>query len=107
MNNREKYEHLERDNDGYLYWFMNRDIKSIYDDDNMENIKDIFNEFEKQIDNNSYYIIGNYLYFTFNNNKYYHSPSDFEDEINHIDSLIEKLKEIGCKDFYYNCGRLD
>lgn len=107
MTNRELYEHLELDNDGFHYWFMNHDIKSIYDDESTKDIRKIFDKYEKIIDSNSYYIIGNYLYFTFNGNKYYHSPSNFDDERNYIDAIENELKQLGCSDFLYNSGRLD
>ena len=107
MTNRKIYEHLERDTDGFKYWFKNYDVKWLYDVEGFDDIKYIFKEFAKQVDNSSYYIIGNYLYFTFNNIKFYEIPSSYDDERKYIDNLVEKLRLIGCKDFYYNCGRLD
>ena len=107
MTNRELYEHLERDTDGCKYWFRNNDVNWLYDADGYENIKHIFELFSKLVDNSSYHIIGNYLYFTFNNIKFYEMPSSYSDERTYIESLVDHLRVIGCKDFYYNCGWLD
>lgn len=106
MDTRLLYEHLEQDTDENYYFFMNHDIKSIYDDDETKPIRAIFKKYEDTIPQ-TYYIIGNYLYFTLNDNKYYHSISNSDAECNYIDKIIEELKQYNCSNFFYNPGRLD
>lgn len=106
IDNRDLYEHLEQDYDGNYYYFMNQDVKSVYDAPNTQSIRALFEHYESIIEQ-TYYIIGNYLYFIFNDSKYYHSISNSDSESKYIGQIIADLMQLGCSNFYYNEGRLD
>lgn len=107
MNNRTDYEHLELDNDGCYYWFMNKDVEYYTFKPNtyeIYKIREWFFEQENLARNHSLYYKGTALYFTFNEQKYYLSWTFYGD---YIIETAKKLKDAGCTNIQINWGELD
>lgn len=102
---REDYMIKKREIDNTYYWAI-RDDLPFYNNEYKE-INDILDKYRKLIDSNTYYIKGNYLLFTYQNNKYCCKISNYLDEQNYITSIYKELNMIGCKNIIYVEGDLD
>lgn len=102
---RDDYEHEELDNDGLYYPFMNKDVE-MYLHINDE-INAIINKYQKRI-KQGLFVIGNYLYFTFNGVKYWVNISSSLEEEEYINDIINELNLVkGVSKVKYSRGRLD
>lgn len=70
-------------------------------------INHIIDEVRKQINTNTLYIKGNWLYFIYKGVRYEVKVSSFCDEYMYIKSLIYKLDKNGCSCIFYTGGELD
>ena len=102
MNKREDYEHLELDNDGNYYWFMNSDVDYPYKN---KELADFCKWWQENEENTGLYYKGTRLYFTFKGVKY-HLSWVFTDGID-FDTAIAKLKGLGASNIQINYGELD
>lgn len=112
IENRELYLEKDIDTDGSIYLKQKRDIKEDYP----LFIENIFKEYENQIEKiikkqklTWYYIIGYYLYFTFNNKKYYYifSHQSTNCKEYYVRKLIYTLRKQKCSKFYFKEGHAD
>lgn len=102
MNKREDYEHLELDNDGNYYWFMNSDVDYPYKN---KELAEFVSWWKVAETNTGLYYKGTRLYFTFKGVKY-HVSWVFTDGID-FDTAIAKLKALGASNIQINWGELD
>lgn len=102
---RDDYEHEEQDNDGLYYPFMNKDV-SMYRNECKE-INEIISKYQKRI-KQSLFVIGNYLYFTYNGLKYWTNISSSVEEEEYMNDIINELNCVnGVSKVKYRRGRLD
>jgi len=111
MNDRLDYEHLERDNDGLNYWFMNRDVEYWAHSSIRKNkdFADAIKWHDRQqylLSKKSLFYKGTRLYFTYQGRKYYVSWTFYSDE--YIIGLQKRLKAVkGVSNLQINFGELD
>lgn len=103
IENQKLYQHLELDNDGCYYHFMNRDVQP-YRNENKE-LTALFKDFETRCEQHLY-IKGNRLFFTINGVKYYEILTHSTWEWNNIGKLIKQMNSIAVDIFYFG-GELD
>lgn len=111
MNDRRDYEHLERDNDGCNYWFMNNDVEYwahsiIRKDKAFADAIEWHDKKQSELADRSLFHKGTALYFTYKDRKYYISWTFYSDE--YIIGLQKRLKKIeGVSNIQINFGELD
>ncbi len=110
--NQKLYLYEDLDYDMVYHHFVNADVRDInikdlnnFEDGLTEKIKLIINRYDEK---RGYYIIGNWLFFMVNKNKYRISFSVLSVERDYIGEIIELLSK--CKNIskiYYKYGRED
>lgn len=104
MENRLIYQYKDIDVDGSKFYRFRNDVKQ-YDRSN-KCINEIFDRYEEQISDASYYIIGNWFCFVLDGVKYHENLSSFADEYNYVDDIIAELSQ-HAQDVVYIPGRAD
>ena len=103
---REQYEHLEMDNDGCYYWFVNNDVKPFhkwYD----KAVGELIEKWQSHL-KQALYIKWNYLFFTINGNKYWCKLSVSTEEWDNANAIINDFNAIkGVSNVVYDKGVLD
>lgn len=107
MNERTDYEHLERDLDGFNYWFTNRDVKYIGADapKELKDFREWFYHEEEKYRETSLYYKGTALYFTYKGIKYEIHWTFYGSDL--IKDARTKLRELGAVNLQCNLGELD
>ena len=98
------YLHEELDNDGIYYLFKNNDVKP-YDYKDVR-INGVINKWRNKLEQ-QLFIIGNYIYFTLNGDKFYICLSSTSEEWRYISAVLNDLKIKGANRVTYQHGRLD
>jgi len=98
------YRYKDIDVDGSEYYRFRNDVHQYRRSNN--HINDIFDKYEEQISDASYYIIGNWFCFTLDGVKYRENLSSFADEYNYVDDIIGELSQ-HAQDVVYIPGRAD
>lgn len=99
------YQHLELDVDGYYYRFMDSDVQ-MFTRSKCSKIDDLLNTYRAKIEQ-TLYIIGNYLFFTYKGAKYWDIISHSVDEVIYVGYIKQDLVRLGCEDIVYDGGRSD
>lgn len=102
MNDRHDYEHLELDNDGCYYYFMNSDVQYPFKE---PLLKDFCKWWRENEVSNGYYYKGTRLYFTFKGVKYYVSWTFYDED--YLNNGIRFLKRLGASNIQINYGEPD
>lgn len=108
MNTRQDYEHQELDTDGFYYFFINKDVKCIWEGKHEENIKLFAEWWSKYIDidlNTSLFYKGTRFYFTYKGVKYWESWTWYYPE--RLQNAIKIAKDLGFTNIQLNYGELD
>lgn len=89
METRLIYQDKDIDVDGSLYYKFRNEVQQY--SRQYKAINDIFDKYEEQISDASYYIIGNWFCFVVDGVKYRENLSSFADEYNYVDDIIAEL----------------
>lgn len=98
------YQEIAIDVDGSYYYKFKKEVEQYHRQ--YESINEIFDRYEEQISDASYYIIGNWFCFTVDGVKYRENLSSFADEYNYVDDIIAELSQ-HAQDVVYIPGRAD
>lgn len=102
MGRRYDYEHLERDNDGCYYWFMNADINYPEKNEELQGFCKWWRNYKAE---KGLYYKGTRLYFTYKGVKYYVSWVFYDEK--YLRLAKRKLIELGATNIQFNYGELD
>lgn len=110
--NQKIYLYPDKDYNGDIHYFTNADVHDInvkdlngFEDGLTDKVRSIINKHDV---NSGYFIIGNWLFFMFNNNKYRISFSLLSVERDYIGEIIELFrKNTNFSKIYYKYGRED